>query len=95
MRFNSHLISIWHRYAFKQKSIDNLLQCVLTDLPEELRPKDYFYKEHSSHAGFKAPPNFQVLKDSIIKRAQEVEDATADPSVNENAKAPVPEETTA
>jgi len=57
VRFNSHLISVWHRDASKQKSIDALLATVLEELPEELRPKpdNYFYKKHSDHAGFKAP----------------------------------------
>jgi hypothetical protein len=57
VRFNSHLITIWHRDASKQKSIDALLATVLEELPEELRPKpdNYFYKKHSDHAGFKAP----------------------------------------
>jgi len=58
VRFNSHLISIWHRDASKQKSIDALLATVLEELPTELKPKpdNYFYKKHSDHAGFKAPP---------------------------------------
>ena len=57
VRFNSHLISIWHRDASKQKSIDAILETVLEELPEELKPKpdNYFYKKHSDHAGFKAP----------------------------------------
>jgi hypothetical protein len=57
VRFNSHLISVWHRDASKQKSIDALLATVLEELPEELRPKpeNYFYKKHSDHAGFRAP----------------------------------------
>jgi len=51
------LISIWHRDASKQKSIDAILETVLEELPEELKPKsdNYFYKKHSDHAGFKAP----------------------------------------
>ena len=58
VRFNSHLISVWHRDASKQKSIDALLATVLEELPAELKPKpdNYFYKKHSDHAGFKAPP---------------------------------------
>jgi hypothetical protein len=58
VRFNSHLISIWHRDAAKQKSIDAILETVLGELPDELKPKpdNYFYKKHSDHAGFKAPP---------------------------------------
>jgi len=57
VRFNSHLISVWHRDASKQKSIDAILATVLEELPEELKPKpdNYFYKKHSDHAGFKAP----------------------------------------
>lgn len=57
VRFNSHLISVWHRDASKQKSIDAILTTVLEELPAELKPKpdNYFYKKHSDHAGFKAP----------------------------------------
>jgi hypothetical protein len=58
VRFNAHLISIWHRDASKQKSIDALLQTVLEELPDELKPdkaESYFYKKHSDHASFKAP----------------------------------------
>ena len=58
VRFNSHLISVWHRDASKQKSIDGIRDCVLEELPAELRPKpeNYFYKKHADHAGFKPPP---------------------------------------
>jgi hypothetical protein len=72
VRFNSHLISIWHRYASKQKSIDSILECILEELPAELRPKsdNYFYKKHSDHAGFKAPPELQAVLDSQ-RRAEE------------------------
>ncbi|KAL2179140.1 translation initiation factor eIF 4e-like domain-containing protein [Thermothelomyces heterothallicus CBS 202.75] len=71
VRFNSHLISVWHRDASRKKSIDNILQCVLEELPPELRPKpdSYFYKRHSDHAGFKAPPELQAVIDS--QRARE------------------------
>lgn len=57
VRFNSHLISVWHRDASKQKSVDAILATVLEELPAELKPKsdNYFYKKHSDHAGFKAP----------------------------------------
>jgi len=57
VRFNSHLISVWHRDASNQKSIDAILATVLEELPAELKPKpdNYFYKKHSDHAGFKAP----------------------------------------
>ncbi|CCU75042.1 translation initiation factor 4E [Blumeria hordei DH14] len=57
VRFNSHLISIWHRDTSKRNSIDAMLRLVLEELPSELQPKpdNYFYKKHSDHAGFKAP----------------------------------------
>jgi len=57
VRFNSHLISVWHRHASQQKSIDAILVTVLEELPAELKPKpdNYFYKKHSDHAGFKVP----------------------------------------
>jgi len=62
VRFNSYLISVWHRDASMQKSIDGLLATVLAELPEELKPKpeNYFYKKHSDHAGFKAPSDEPV-----------------------------------
>lgn len=61
VRFNSHLITIWHRDSSKQASIDGMLACVMEELPAELRPKsdNYFYKRHRDHAGFKAPPDAQ------------------------------------
>ncbi|KAK4127837.1 translation initiation factor eIF4e [Parathielavia appendiculata] len=85
VRFNSHLISIWHRDASRQQSIDNMLQCVLDELPAELRPKpdNYFYKKHSDHAGFKVPPELQAVVDSqrvreaAAKAAQEQAAAAA------------------
>lgn len=57
VRFNSHLISVWHRDASKQKSIDAILVTVLEELPDEMKPRpdNYFYKRHSDHAGFKPP----------------------------------------
>lgn len=71
VRFNSHLISIWHRESDKQKSVDGLLKCVLDELPTELQPRaeNYFYKKHSDHAGFKVPPELQAVLDSQ-KRAK-------------------------
>ncbi|KAH7318659.1 translation initiation factor eIF 4e-like domain-containing protein [Stachybotrys elegans] len=78
VRFNSHLISIWHRDSSKKNSIDGMLACVLEELPAELRPKtdNYFYKKHSDHAGFKAPPALQAVLDSQ-KRAEAAEAAKA------------------
>ncbi|KAK4147165.1 translation initiation factor eIF 4e-like domain-containing protein [Dichotomopilus funicola] len=71
VRFNAHLISIWHRDASSKASVDNLLQCVLDTLPPNLRPKsdNYFYKRHAEHAGFNPPPELQAVINS--QRARE------------------------
>ncbi|KAK4203346.1 putative eukaryotic translation initiation factor 4E [Triangularia verruculosa] len=76
VRFNSHLISIWHRDSSKKTSIDNILACVLEELPRELAPKpdNYFYKKHSDHAGFKAPPELQAVIDSQKARERAAEE---------------------
>ncbi|KAJ2975560.1 hypothetical protein NQ176_g5455 [Zarea fungicola] len=66
VRFKFHLITVWHRDASKQKSIDGLLECVMKDLPTELQPRadNYFYKKHADHEGFKVPPELQGLVDA-------------------------------
>ncbi|KAM6487128.1 translation initiation factor eIF 4e-like domain-containing protein [Trichoderma sp. SZMC 28011] len=71
VRFNSHLITVWHRDSSKQNSVDALIACILEDLPPELQPKpdNYFYKKHSDHAGFKAPPELQAVLDSQKRNA--------------------------
>ncbi|KAG5913043.1 hypothetical protein E4U42_001541 [Claviceps africana] len=57
VRFNAHLITVWHRDSSKTNSIDAMLACVLEELPPEIRPKpdNYFYKRHRDHASFKGP----------------------------------------
>lgn len=71
VRFNSHLITVWHRDSSKQNSVDALIACILEELPAELQPKpdSYFYKKHSDHAGFKAPPALQAVVDSQKRNA--------------------------
>lgn len=66
VRFNSHLITIWHRDSSKQKSVDGILECVLSELPPELTPKpdNYFYKRHCDHPGFNPPPELKAVLDS-------------------------------
>lgn len=72
VRFNSHLITIWHRDSSKQKSIDGIIECVLADMPAELRPKadNYFYKRHCDHPGFNPPPELKVVLDSHNARIE-------------------------
>lgn len=96
VRFNSHLITIWHRDSSKQNSIDGLVKCVLSDLPEELRPKqeNYFYKKHSDHAGFKAPPELQAVLDSQ-KRAETVRATAAAANAADAAEGPVDDDAVA
>ncbi|KAK6350143.1 hypothetical protein TWF696_006388 [Orbilia brochopaga] len=56
VRFNAHLVLIWHRDGSNQKSIDAILNRVLSSLAPELRPppQNYYYKRHSEHKGYKA-----------------------------------------
>ncbi|ROT43165.1 translation initiation factor eIF4e [Sodiomyces alkalinus F11] len=74
VRFNSHLISVWHRDSSKKKSTDGILNCIMEKLPAELRPKseNAFYKRHQDHAGFNPPPELKAVLDSQ-KRAEERE----------------------
>lgn len=72
VRFNSHLITIWHRDSSKQKSVDGLLSTVLAELPDELAPKpdNYFYKRHCDHPGFNPPPELKAVLDSHNARVE-------------------------
>ena len=73
-----------------KKSVDGILACVLEELPPELRPKadNYFYKKHSDHAGFKAPPELQAVLDS--QKAREAAAAAAGSSTTQGAMPPPP-----
>lgn len=72
VRFNSHLITIWHRDSSKQGSIDGILQTVLQELPPELTPKpdNYFYKRHQDHPGFEPSPELKLVLDSHNARVE-------------------------
>ncbi|KAF9767119.1 hypothetical protein IL306_000369 [Fusarium sp. DS 682] len=76
VRFNSHLITVWHRDASKKNSIDNIVKCIMEELPPEMHPKPdaYYYKRHSDHAGFNPPPELKAVLDS---RRQEEEKLAA------------------
>ncbi|KAI0471058.1 translation initiation factor eIF4e [Xylariaceae sp. FL0804] len=78
VRFNSHLVSVWHRDASLAQSVDGLLSALLAELPADLRnkPDSYFYKRHADHAGFRAPPELQPVLDSR-RRAEEAAAALA------------------
>ncbi|KAI9711838.1 MAG: hypothetical protein M1820_001983 [Bogoriella megaspora] len=58
VRFTTTLIQIWNRDGDHKAAIDKILETVLENLPEELRPKDpglHYYKKHSEHSGFAVP----------------------------------------
>lgn len=57
VRFNSMLVQIWNRDGEHQEGIDGVLETVLGNLSEELKPREgsYYYKKHSEHAGFAVP----------------------------------------
>lgn len=69
VRFNAHLITVWHRDSSKQDSIDAMLRTVLEELPDELtpRPDKYYYKKHSEHAGFKPSASISTTEDGAGK----------------------------
>ncbi|SCO83784.1 related to translation initiation factor 4e [Fusarium oxysporum] len=85
VRFNSHLITVWHRDASKKNSIDNIVKCIMEELPPEMHPKPdaYYYKRHSDHAGFNPPPELKVVLDS---RRQEEEKLAAAAAKGGDAK---------
>ena len=56
VRFNSNLISIWHRRSDHELSKTGILKIVEDTISPELQPlcvpKNYYYKAHAEHAGF-------------------------------------------
>lgn len=54
VRFNSNLITIWNRDGTNEKTKDGILAVVLEKVSPELKPqpRNYYYKQHSEHAGF-------------------------------------------
>ncbi|KAK5117828.1 hypothetical protein LTR85_008803 [Meristemomyces frigidus] len=57
VRFNSMLVQIWNRDGEHQEGIEGILETVLGNLSEELRPREgsFYYKRHCEHAGFAVP----------------------------------------
>lgn len=53
-RFNSHLISIWHRNASNEISKNAILATVMENISPELKPetRNVYYKAHNEHATF-------------------------------------------
>jgi hypothetical protein len=91
VRFNSHLITVWHRDASKKNSVENIVKCIMEDLPPEMHPKPdaYYYKRHSDHAGFNPPPELKAVIDSRRREEEKLAAATKDgapkPSVTINS----------
>ncbi|KAF4119611.1 Eukaryotic initiation factor 4E [Geosmithia morbida] len=84
VRFNSHLITIWNRDASKKTSIDGIIECVLEQLPEELRPKPdaYYYKKHADHPGFNPPPELRAVLESQKKNGTVAPSPANNPAVS-------------
>lgn len=83
-RFNSNLITIWNRAGSDDASIAGILRTVLSNISADLAPKDgaYFYKKHSSHAGFeeavakaKADAQAKIDRSEARKAKAEAEEA--------------------
>lgn len=70
-----------------------MVKVVLDTLPAELRPKpdNYFYKKHSDHAGFKAPPELQAVLDSQKARVAAAAKTEGTGGGGEASENPVPE----
>jgi hypothetical protein len=91
VRFNSHLITVWHRDASKKNSVENIVKCIMEDLPPEMHPKPdaYYYKRHSDHAGFNPPPELKAVTDSRRREEEKLAAAAKDgapkPSVTINS----------
>ncbi|RGP62158.1 hypothetical protein FSPOR_9467 [Fusarium sporotrichioides] len=91
VRFNSHLITVWHRDASKKNSVENIVKCIMEDLPPEMHPKPdaYYYKRHSDHAGFNPPPELKAVIDSRRREEEKLAAAAKDgapkPSVTINS----------
>ncbi|EKJ75728.1 hypothetical protein NXS19_012232 [Fusarium pseudograminearum] len=80
VRFNSHLITVWHRDASKKNSVENIVKCIMEDLPPEMHPKPdaYYYKRHSDHAGFNPSPELKAVLDSRRREEEKLAAAAKD-----------------
>ncbi|CAF3443353.1 hypothetical protein SNK03_008492 [Fusarium graminearum] len=80
VRFNSHLITVWHRDASKKNSVENIVKCIMEDLPPEMHPKPdaYYYKRHSDHAGFNPSPELKAVLDSRRREEEKLAVAAKD-----------------
>ncbi|KAL9086467.1 MAG: hypothetical protein Q9165_007083 [Trypethelium subeluteriae] len=76
VRFTSVLFQVWNRDGNHKAAIDRLLETVIQELPEELRPKDgtYYYKKHDEHAGYQKPEGVPA-KPTIIEETKTAQNA--------------------
>ena len=90
VRFNSHLITIWHRDSSKKNSVDGILACVMEQLPSELQPKqeNAFYKKHADHPGFNPTPELKA----VLESQKKAEAAKADTAASETGSESAPVE---
>ncbi|RBR11527.1 uncharacterized protein FIESC28_08989 [Fusarium coffeatum] len=80
VRFNSHLVTVWHRDASKKNSVENIVKCIMEELPPEMHPKPdaYYYKRHSDHAGFNPSPELKAVLDSRRREEEKLAAAAKD-----------------
>ncbi|KAJ3501957.1 hypothetical protein NM208_g16828 [Fusarium decemcellulare] len=90
VRFNSHLITVWHRDASKKNSVEAILACIMEELPPELRPKPdaYFYKRHADHVGFNPPPELKAVLDSRRREEEAAQRAAEEKEYDAPAEQP-------
>ena len=58
IRFTSTLIQIWNRDATHTHGINRILELVMSNISDELKPKESacYYKKHAEHSGFHSSP---------------------------------------
>jgi len=83
------LVTIWNRDGDHEAGKERILETMLREVPENLipkRPDMYYYKKHSSHAGFttvpKQDPEIEMKVDEEVKKVNIP--AVVEPEAEEN-----------
>ena len=71
VRFTSYLITVWNRDGDNKDGVEKIKNTILENLPEDLVPKDSYYKRHSEHAGFDEAINTTLNKGSQTENGEE------------------------
>ena len=73
VRFNSHLISVWHKSGSNGKAIKALETTIVGRLSPELRPtgsSTFFYKRHDEHEGFQQAVEQAAKSDAVSAQVE-------------------------